>query len=55
MGRRKCLNDEQKSKIVQQLKQGKTIKQIFANMKRYPNIQLHDLLKIKKAVGKGRG
>ena len=34
MGRGKCLNEQEKSKIVQQLKQGKTIKQISAIVKR---------------------
>ena len=36
MGRGKCQNEEEKSKIVQQLKQGKTLKQISAFVKRDP-------------------
>ena len=36
MSRGKCLADEEKPKIVQQLKQGKTIKQISAIVKRDP-------------------
>ena len=36
IGLGKCLNEEKKLKIVQQLKQGKTIKQISAIVKRDP-------------------
>ena len=36
MGRGKCLNEEEKFKIVQRLKQGKTINQISAIVKRDP-------------------
>ena len=37
MGHGKCLNEEEKSEIFQQLKQGKTVKQISAIVKRDPS------------------
>ena len=56
MGRGKYLNEEEKSKIVQQLKQGKIIKQISAIVKRDPRTITQFLDNpLKKTVSRDQG